>query len=46
LRKLCVPQGIIVDQLSQIYVAELDNDWMIRWCKETAERMILIGGNE
>jgi hypothetical protein len=26
LKQLCVPQGMIVDQLSQIYVAELGND--------------------
>jgi hypothetical protein len=43
--KLSKPQGIIVDQLGQIYVADASNDAVIRWSKGAQEGMIIVGGS-
>jgi sugar lactone lactonase YvrE len=39
------PQGVIVDQLGQIYVADDDNHRVMRWCKGAKEGTIVVGGN-
>jgi sugar lactone lactonase YvrE len=36
---------LIVDQLGQIYVADLGNDQVMRWCKGGKEGTIVVGGN-
>jgi sugar lactone lactonase YvrE len=45
LKQLSYPQGIIVDQLGSVYVAEWGNHRVIRWLKGTEEGTIVVGGN-
>jgi len=42
---LSSPQGVIVDQLGQLYVADECNDRVMRWCKGAKEGTIVVGGN-
>jgi DNA-binding beta-propeller fold protein YncE len=46
LRQLSYPQGIIVDQLRSVYVAEWGNHRVVRWLKGAEEGTIVVGGNE
>jgi hypothetical protein len=41
---LSTPQGIIVDQLGQIYVADPLNEAVMRWSKGAQEGTIIVGG--
>ncbi|CAF4376444.1 unnamed protein product [Adineta steineri] len=45
LKQLYYPQGVIVDHLGQIYVADFGNDRVMRWCEGKAEGAIVVGGN-
>ncbi|CAF0842317.1 unnamed protein product [Adineta steineri] len=45
LNQLYHPQGLIVDHLGQIYVAEWGNDRVVRWCEGKKEGEIVVGGN-
>jgi sugar lactone lactonase YvrE len=36
---------VIVNQLGQIYVADMDNHRIVRWCKGVKEGIIVVGGN-
>jgi sugar lactone lactonase YvrE len=45
LTQLSSPSGVIVDPLGQIYVADWDNDRVMRWCKGAKEGTIVVGGN-
>jgi sugar lactone lactonase YvrE len=45
LRQLSCPQGIIVDQLGSVYVADRGNDRVMRWLKGAQEGTIVVGGN-
>jgi sugar lactone lactonase YvrE len=42
---LLAPQGVIVNHLGQIYVADWDNHRVMRWCKGAKEGTIFVGGN-
>ncbi|CAF1179027.1 unnamed protein product [Adineta steineri] len=44
LRQLYNPQGLIVDHLGHIYVADCRNDRVIRWCEGKEESEIIVGG--
>ena len=39
------PQGLFVDQVGQIYVADMYNHRVMRWCKGDKEGTFLVGGN-
>jgi len=39
------PQGLIVDHLGTIYVADCNNHWILRWCKGARQGDIVVGGN-
>ncbi|CAF1136403.1 unnamed protein product [Adineta steineri] len=43
--QLSEPQGIIVDDLGQIYVADSGNNRVMRWCERKEEGEIIVGGN-
>jgi hypothetical protein len=45
LRQLSLPQGIIVDQLGSVYVADCGNNRVISWLKGAREGTIVVGGN-
>jgi sugar lactone lactonase YvrE len=45
LRQLSPPRGIIVDQLSNVYVADWGNHRVMRWLKGAEERTIVGGRN-
>ncbi|CAF1433950.1 unnamed protein product [Adineta steineri] len=45
LNQLYHPQGVVVDHLGQIYVAEWGNDRVVRWCEEKKEGEIVVGGS-
>ncbi|CAF4384033.1 unnamed protein product, partial [Adineta steineri] len=38
-------EGVIVDDLGQIYVADGGNDRIMRWCEGDEEGEIVVGGN-
>jgi DNA-binding beta-propeller fold protein YncE len=40
-----MPQGIIVDQLGNIYVADWGNHRVMRWLKGANQGTIVVGGN-
>jgi sugar lactone lactonase YvrE len=39
------PNGVVVDQLGTVYVAEEQNDRIIRWVKGATEGSVIVGGN-
>ena len=43
---MCPIGRIIVDQLGALYVADYENDRVMRWLKGTAEGTIVVGGKE
>ena len=45
LKQLNSPQGIFVDKLGTLYVAEAGNDRIVRWIKGAEEGSIIAGGN-
>jgi sugar lactone lactonase YvrE len=42
---LFYPEGVIVDQLGHVYVADSGNRRVMRWCKGAMEGNIVVGGN-
>jgi DNA-binding beta-propeller fold protein YncE len=46
LRQLSSPQGVIVDQVGQIYVADWGNHRVMCWSQGANEGTIVVGGNE
>lgn len=46
MRQLSFPNGIIVDQLGNIHVAEKGNHRVMRWSKGAREGTIILGRNE
>ncbi|CAF1440550.1 unnamed protein product [Adineta steineri] len=45
LKQLSNPQGVIVDHLGQIYVADGNNHRIMRWCEGDEEGEIVVGEN-
>ncbi|CAF4171433.1 unnamed protein product, partial [Adineta steineri] len=45
LNQLSYPQGVIVDDLGQIYMADCWNDRIMRWCEGEEEGEIVVGGH-
>ncbi|CAF4168200.1 unnamed protein product, partial [Adineta steineri] len=43
--QLDCPQGVIVDDLGHIYVADYCNHRVMRWCEGDEEGEIVVGGN-
>ncbi|CAF1673339.1 unnamed protein product [Adineta ricciae] len=45
LKQLSGPQGILLDQLNQIYVADHGNNRVMRWIEGAKKGSIVAGGN-
>jgi len=45
LTQLSFPQGVIVDQLGSVYVADYGNDRITRWSKGATQGSVIVGGN-
>ncbi|CAF4296699.1 unnamed protein product, partial [Rotaria magnacalcarata] len=45
LTQLSSPQGVVVDQLGTVYVAEYWNDRIMRWPKGATQGSVIVGGN-
>ena len=45
LSQLCLPDGIIVDQLGTLYIADRGNHRIVRWRKGATAGEVLAGGN-
>ncbi|CAF5149418.1 unnamed protein product, partial [Rotaria sp. Silwood1] len=45
LTQLSYPQGVVVDQLDTVYVADAGNDRIMRWPKGATQGSVIIGGN-
>jgi sugar lactone lactonase YvrE len=45
LTQLSHPEGLIVDHLGHVYVADFGNHRIMRWCVGSAEGRIVVGGN-
>jgi sugar lactone lactonase YvrE len=45
LRQLSYPQGVAVDQLDTVYVADSGNARIMRWMKGDTQGTIIVGGN-
>jgi hypothetical protein len=45
LSRLSFPQGLVVDQLGTIYVADRENHRIMRWLKGTTQGSVVVGGN-
>jgi sugar lactone lactonase YvrE len=43
--QLSYPQGIVVDQLGTVYVADWVNDRIMRWPKGSTQGSVMVGGN-
>ncbi|CAF4305473.1 unnamed protein product [Adineta steineri] len=43
--ELSQPEGVIVDHLGQIYMADSKNHRVMRWCEGKEEGEIVVGGN-
>ncbi|CAF4439733.1 unnamed protein product, partial [Adineta steineri] len=43
--ELSYPYGVIVDHLGNVYVADSNNDRIMRWCKESCKGSVVVGGN-
>ncbi|CAF5079206.1 unnamed protein product [Rotaria sp. Silwood1] len=45
LTQLSSPQGVVVDQLSTVYVADQGNDRIMRWPQGATQGSVIVGGN-
>ncbi|CAF4280766.1 unnamed protein product, partial [Adineta steineri] len=45
LNQLSNPEGVVVDHLGQIYVADSYNHRVMRWCEGEEEGEVVVGGN-
>jgi DNA-binding beta-propeller fold protein YncE len=45
LRQFSYPQGVVVDQLDTVYVADDGNARIMRWIKGATQGNIIVGGN-
>ena len=45
LTQLSCPRGVVVDQLGTVYVAEQENDRIMRWPKGATQGSVIVGGN-
>ncbi|CAF5095612.1 unnamed protein product, partial [Rotaria sp. Silwood1] len=45
LTQLSYPEGVIVDQLGTVYVANAGNDRIMRWPKGATQGSVIVGGN-
>ncbi|CAF4238102.1 unnamed protein product [Adineta steineri] len=45
LKQLNHPEGVVVDHLGQIYVADSYNHRVMRWCEGGEEGEVVVGGN-
>ncbi|CAF4848620.1 unnamed protein product, partial [Rotaria sp. Silwood2] len=45
LTQLYCPQGVVVDQLGTVYVADQVNARIMRWPKGATQRSVIVGGN-
>ncbi|CAF4748616.1 unnamed protein product, partial [Rotaria sp. Silwood2] len=39
------PEGVVVDQLGTVYVADGGNDRIMRWPKGATQGSVIVGGN-
>ncbi|CAF1189371.1 unnamed protein product [Adineta steineri] len=46
LKQLSYPAGVVVDDLGQIYVADMGNNRVMCWCEGDGEGKIVVGGNQ
>ncbi|CAF4713239.1 unnamed protein product, partial [Rotaria sp. Silwood2] len=45
LTQLYYPEGVVVDQLGTVYVADRWNDRIMRWPKGATQGSVIVGGN-
>ncbi|CAF5157948.1 unnamed protein product, partial [Rotaria sp. Silwood1] len=45
LTQLSYPQGVVVDQLGTVYVADEWNNRIMRWPKGATQGSVIVGGN-
>ncbi|CAF5020427.1 unnamed protein product [Rotaria sp. Silwood1] len=45
LTQLSYPQGVVVDQLGTVYVADAGNNQIMRWPKGATQGSVIVGGN-
>ncbi|CAF5034009.1 unnamed protein product, partial [Rotaria sp. Silwood1] len=45
LTQLSSPQGVVVDQLGTVYVADDWNNRIMRWPKGATQGSVIVGGN-
>ncbi|CAF5077234.1 unnamed protein product, partial [Rotaria sp. Silwood1] len=45
LTQLNEPEGVVVDQLGTVYVADSGNHRIMRWPKEATQGSVIVGGN-
>ncbi|CAF3696729.1 unnamed protein product [Rotaria sp. Silwood1] len=46
LTQLLYPQGVVVDQLGTVYVADPGNDRIMRWPQGATQGSVIVGGND
>ncbi len=44
LNQLSAPQGVLVDEIGNVYVADYSNHRVTRWCKGAKEGNLVVGG--
>ncbi|CAF5040255.1 unnamed protein product [Rotaria sp. Silwood1] len=45
LTQLSCPEGVVVDELGTVYVADCGNDRIMRWSKGATQGSVIVGGN-
>ncbi|CAF5163303.1 unnamed protein product, partial [Rotaria sp. Silwood1] len=45
LTQLSYPEGVVVDQLGTVYVADRGNNRIMRWPKGATQGSVIVGGN-
>jgi sugar lactone lactonase YvrE len=45
LTQLYCPNGVVVDQLGTVYVADCGNNRIMRWVKGATQGSVIVGGN-
>ncbi|CAF4888805.1 unnamed protein product, partial [Rotaria socialis] len=45
LTQLSYPEGVVVDQLGTVYVADYENHRIMRWPKGATQGSVIVGGN-